>query len=256
MRVIDKIDIVGRKKLNLGFIQADIYAILANFSTLSNFLLGTLISIRIILGDPLTPIWTMRCLMLGASFDAVDGRLARRSSTQPKLGAQFDTAADLVTFGIAPSLMIYHSFGTVNDILALILSAMYLFGAAFRLSRFMLEHAHGFFSGMPSPVAASYIGAWYLQADASTIPLYAAAIAMISTVMIVSLPYTGMKVVEDLVDKFYVVFTVSMMLLLTYSPDDWMKFLGKIWIVYVTYFTIVGPMHVKNQLRNKTIVPS
>jgi CDP-diacylglycerol--serine O-phosphatidyltransferase len=244
MSKLNSIDRFGHKRLKLLNQEADIYALLANFSTLMNFLLGLVVALGIILGNPLNRILAMRFIMLGASFDAIDGRLARRSNTKPRLGAQFDTLADQSTFGLAPSMLILHGFNGLNQYFAFMLAAMYLFAAWFRLSRFMLSPTHGFFNGMPSPVAATYVAAWYMLPDVD-ITLFAFNMALISTVMVVNLPYTAMKTVTTLFQKINFAFTISLMLLLTYSPNSWMEPLAIVWILNVFYFIVFGPHHAR-----------
>ena len=248
MSKAQRIESIGHKRVKVGSLQADVYALLANFSTLMNFLLGAIVSLGIILNHPLQRYWAMRCIMLGASFDAIDGRLARRSHTKPKLGAQFDTAGDLSTFGLAPALLIFDRVGHFNANFALLLAAFYLYGAWFRLSRFMLTPTYGYFNGMASPVAATFVAAWYVQANADIV-LFCGSMALISTVMIVSLPYTAMKVVDTIFQKANFVFTICLMLLLTYSPNDWMEFLAKIWIINVLYYTIFGPYFTRRSFK-------
>ena len=243
-----KLNSIGFKRVKVGSLEADVYALLANFSTLMNFSLGALVSLGIILNHPLHRYWAMRCIMLGASFDAIDGRLARRSHTKPKLGAQFDTAGDLSTFGLAPALLIFDRVGYFNPNFALLLAAFYLYGAWFRLSRFMLTPTYGYFNGMPSPVAATFVAAWYAKSNADIV-LFCGSMALISIVMIVSLPYTALKVVDTFFQKANFVFTICLMLLLTYSPNSWMEFLAKIWILNVLYFTIFGPYFTRRSFK-------
>jgi len=238
------IDRLGHRKLKILNLEADIYALLANFSTLMNFTLGLVIALSLILNNPLNRILVMRFIMLGASFDAIDGRLARRSHTKPRLGEQFDTLADLSTFGFAPSMLILYSFYPIDQYFALLLAGMYLFAAGFRLSRFMLSPTHGFFHGMPSPVAATYIAAWYMLPDLDP-TLFVINVALISTVMVVNLPYTAMKKATTLFQKLNFIFTVSLMLLLTYSPNRWMEPLATIWIYFIFYFIVFGPYNAR-----------
>lgn len=241
-KIIPIADRFGHKTITIGSNKADIYALLANFSTLSNLALGFVISFFILIGKPIDRIIAMRFLMLGASFDAIDGRIARLSNTKPRLGAQFDTLADQFTFAFAPGLMIVDMYHTLNFYFAFFLSGLYLFSASFRLSRFMLEPTHGYFKGMPSPVAALFVGAWYVLNDPDMV-LAGVSIALISAVMISSLPYTGMKKVQTKVQLFYFIFTVTMMLLLTYSPSNWFSRLSIIWIVFIYYFSTIGALH-------------
>ncbi|OLS19062.1 MAG: Archaetidylserine synthase [Candidatus Heimdallarchaeota archaeon LC_2] len=234
----------GHKKLHLMGFEADFFALLANFSTLMNFSLGIIVTVAIVIGSPLDKILAMRFIMLGASFDAIDGRLARKSNTKPRLGAEFDTLADQATFGLAPSMLILDRFYDLNPSFAFLLAGLYLFAAWFRLSRFMLTPTYGFFNGMPSPVAATYVAAWYVLPDVDLV-LFATNMALISAVMVVNLPYTAMKTVTTLFQKANFVFTITMMVLLTYSPNSWMKTLSIIWISNIFYFTIFGPYHAR-----------
>lgn len=234
----------GHRKLRLFNQEADMYALLANFSTLMNFILGLIVSFGIILGNPLNRILAMRLIMLGASFDAIDGRLARRSNTKPRLGAQFDTLADQSTFGLAPSMLILHNFYSLDHYFAFLLAGMYLFAAWFRLSRFMLTPTSGFFNGMPSPVAATFVAAWYMLPNAD-ITLSALNMALISTVMVVNLPFTAMKTVTTLFQKVFFVYTVTLMLLLTYSPNSLMEPLAVLWILLIIYFIAIGPYNAR-----------
>lgn len=83
---------------------------------------------------------------LAILFDTLDGRVARATKTATELGVQFDSLADVLTFGIAPIALIYSwgfapSFGekTSEHGFAIFLLFMYLMCGAFRLARFNLQ---------------------------------------------------------------------------------------------------------------------
>ncbi|MGE5385941.1 MAG: CDP-diacylglycerol--serine O-phosphatidyltransferase [Betaproteobacteria bacterium] len=93
-------------------------------------------------------------------LDGLDGRVARLTHTQSAFGAEYDSLSDMVSFGAAPSLVIYEwalkDLGRFGWIAAFI----YCAGAALRLARFntMLEVADKrFFQGLPSPAAAALV---------------------------------------------------------------------------------------------------
>ena len=248
MSTLEKIDEFGHKRITLGSVEADIYAILANIATMSNLAMGLSVTISILFFKPFTSIVMARLISIGAGFDAVDGKLARRSSTKPKLGPQFDTAADQITFATAPSLLIYLMLSPSGKVLALIMAFLYFFTASFRLSRFMISPTHGYFSGMPSPVAAFFIVGWYLQPQISA-PLLAGSVVFISLIMISSMPYSAFRNVRSNYQRFYWIFTVSIMLLTSFGPSAWFGVLGDIWIYYIIYFGIVGPKHARHNMR-------
>jgi CDP-diacylglycerol--serine O-phosphatidyltransferase len=107
-------------------------------------------------------------------FDGLDGRVARFTHTQSEFGAEYDSLADMVSFGVAPALVIYvwalKDFATAKNIpllgqwlttkLGWIAAFIYCACAALRLARFntQIEAADKrFFQGLPSPAAACLV---------------------------------------------------------------------------------------------------
>ena len=115
--------------------------------------------------------WAVGAVALAAVLDAVDGRMARWLKGTSRFGAELDSLADFVNFGVVPGLLLYvwvlketHSFGWLA-VLA------YVIAAVLRLARFnvMLETPKpawqaNFFVGMPAPAGAlSALLPLYLQ---------------------------------------------------------------------------------------------
>jgi CDP-diacylglycerol---serine O-phosphatidyltransferase len=93
-------------------------------------------------------------------LDGLDGRVARLTRTQSAFGAEFDSLADMVSFGAAPALIVYEWALKGMGKLGWIAAFVYVAGAALRLARFntMLEVADKrWFTGMPSPAAAALV---------------------------------------------------------------------------------------------------
>jgi CDP-diacylglycerol---serine O-phosphatidyltransferase len=97
---------------------------------------------------------------LAMVLDGLDGRVARMTNTQSAFGEQFDSLSDMVSFGVAPALIMYEwtlrNLGKWGWLAAFI----YCAGAALRLARFNTNIAvvdKRFFQGMPSPAAASLV---------------------------------------------------------------------------------------------------
>jgi len=91
-------------------------------------------------------------------MDGLDGRIARLTNTQSDFGAQYDSLADMVAFGLAPALVIYiftlSQYGKLGWLAAFIYAAC----AALRLARFNTQVGvadKGFFQGLASPSAAA-----------------------------------------------------------------------------------------------------
>ncbi len=107
--------------------------------------------------------------ILGAFlFDALDGRMARIKGQESMFGREFDSLADIVSFGVAPALLVLDIvMGVFNNALGWIVAFMYLLCGGMRLARFnCLTHEenegrlapdHRDFVGFPIPAAAGLI---------------------------------------------------------------------------------------------------
>ncbi|MES2024202.1 MAG: CDP-diacylglycerol--serine O-phosphatidyltransferase [Pseudomonadota bacterium] len=101
-------------------------------------------------------------------LDAVDGRVARLTNTQSEFGAQYDSLADMVSFGAAPALVVY--VWALQDMgkLGWLAAFVYCAGGALRLARFNTNIAvvdKRYFQGLPSPAAAALVAGfiWLMQ---------------------------------------------------------------------------------------------
>jgi CDP-diacylglycerol---serine O-phosphatidyltransferase len=93
-------------------------------------------------------------------LDGLDGRVARLTHTQSAFGAEYDSLSDMVSFGVAPALVIYEWALTGTGRLGWIAAFIYCAGAALRLARFntTLEVVDKrYFQGLPSPSAAAVV---------------------------------------------------------------------------------------------------
>lgn len=93
-------------------------------------------------------------------FDGLDGRVARMTQTQSAFGAEYDSMADMVSFGMAPALVAYNWALSGLSKLGWLAAFVYVAGAALRLARFntQIETADKrFFQGLPSPSAAALV---------------------------------------------------------------------------------------------------
>ncbi len=101
---------------------------------------------------------------MAAVFDGIDGRVARLTGTSSEFGVQYDSLADLVSFGMAPSLVMYHwalsgmrADGPLPAKIGWAVAFLYVACAALRLARFNTQVAvvdKRWFIGLASPAAA------------------------------------------------------------------------------------------------------
>lgn len=99
-------------------------------------------------------------IFIAMILDGVDGRVARLTNTQSDFGAEFDSLADMVSFGLAPALVVYlwalSSFGKIGWVVAFV----YVACAALRLARFNTQAStsdKNYFQGLASPAAAAIV---------------------------------------------------------------------------------------------------
>lgn len=97
-------------------------------------------------------------IFIAALLDGLDGRLARMTNTESDFGREYDSLADLVTFGVAPALLAYLWGLQELDRIGWLAPLFFLVCTATRLARFNVQtrkHDARYFVGLPSPAAAA-----------------------------------------------------------------------------------------------------
>lgn len=99
-------------------------------------------------------------IIVAGVLDGLDGRIARMTGTTSEFGVEFDSLADIASFGIAPAFLAYEwalePFHRVGWLVAFLFVAC----AATRLARFNIQHGVSdkrYFAGLPSPAAAGMV---------------------------------------------------------------------------------------------------
>lgn len=131
-------------------------------------------------------------------FDGMDGRIARLTNTQSDFGAQYDSLADMASFGLAPALIIYEwtlfEFGKLGWLAAFMYSA----ATALRLARFNTQVGQAdkrYFQGLPSPAAAALVAAlvWFGESYSIRELMLMPGIAMTFTVLAALLMVSNLR---------------------------------------------------------------
>ena len=128
------------------------------------------------------------------TLDILDGRIARMTGTESAFGLQLDSLADIVSFGIAPSVLLFAWGLSPLSRLGWAAGLMFVACAAMRLARFNIQSAAGgdkrYFVGMPSPAAAGVLAATVFAYPSGLYDyraaLVALAIVLIPAVLMVS----------------------------------------------------------------------
>ncbi|MCU1279406.1 MAG: CDP-diacylglycerol--serine O-phosphatidyltransferase [bacterium] len=129
-------------------------------------------------------------LFLAALCDLADGKLARALDATSKFGMELDSLSDMVSFGVAPAVLMYlavlHKLGPVGAVIAVV----YPLCGAIRLARFNSDgSAIGkvTFLGCPIPIAASYLWSMVLVRDGLSVWMMAAGTLLVAGAMVSTL---------------------------------------------------------------------
>jgi len=188
-------------------------------------------------------------------LDGLDGRVARMTNTQSDFGAEYDSLADLVSFGLAPALVMYKwslfSLGKVGW------SAVFLYTvfAALRLARFNTQIGKmdkAYFQGLASPAAAAvmsgfvWVGHDY-QLNGLDVAPFALVITIVSGLLMVSrIRYYSFKELDlkGRVPFMTVLIVVVIFVLISIDPPQ-------ILFLCFSLYLISGPILTLSQLRQR-----
>jgi len=128
--------------------------LLPNFLTASSIFVGVLSLIEASKEHYTQAAWL---ILLALLFDGLDGRVARMTGTTSRFGVEFDSLADIISFGMAPAMLLYFYAGHHYGRFGILVSALYVIFGAVRLARFNITTAQNdpnVFIGLPIPTAA------------------------------------------------------------------------------------------------------
>ncbi len=162
--------------------------------------------------------WAGWFIIFAGVLDMLDGRVARLSNTGTKFGAELDSLVDVISFGVAPALLLYFLEFSLAGRFAWILCYIYVVAVALRLARYNVTssakpHSH-WFTGMPSPSAGMTIAAYYpfsqtewyqrslayldLQHQGLVVLMLLLAVLMVSNVKYPRFPAIGIRSVKGI----------------------------------------------------------
>jgi CDP-diacylglycerol--serine O-phosphatidyltransferase len=137
----------------------------ANILTLLNLSLGGL-SILFTVKNDLS--LALIFIFLAALSDRFDGMVARKLGIESELGKQLDSLCDLISFGVAPALLLYQGLLFHYSVPAAFFTILYIACGALRLARFNVTESNGYFQGVPITLAGCLLTLSYFLI--STVP--------------------------------------------------------------------------------------
>lgn len=179
--------------------------------------------------------WALAAIVFAAMLDGIDGRVARMLKGTSKFGAELDSLADFVNFGVAPALILYfwglHDLKSAGWIVALVFAIC----AGLRLARFNVmaddpdapAWAGNFFTGIPAPAGALTvllpIYLYFLGVPNGPVTIWltffytlAIALLMVSRLPVFSGKRVGKRVPPEMVLPVFVVVVLFVALLISY----------------------------------------
>ncbi|WP_373897695.1 CDP-diacylglycerol--serine O-phosphatidyltransferase [Haloimpatiens sp. FM7315] len=152
-----------------------------NIFTFGNLVCGVL---SIIMTYENNPLGASIFILLAGLMDRYDGRIARFLQVSSDLGKELDSLADLVSFGVAPSLLMFKLNNFVNlGIIGYILVLLFPISGAYRLARYNSSEFNNVFLGIPITIAGMFIALY------SLVTINHNSNIMVSTILLVSLSY-------------------------------------------------------------------
>lgn len=133
-------------------------------------------------------------ILIGMMLDSMDGRLARMLNADTVLGKELDSLADVVTFGVAPSFLMYYTYFFQFEMLGIAVAGLFPLFGAYRLARFNIstnKSNSNYFVGVPITAAGGIIALLTLFGDSipnivTTVIFTALCFLMVSTIKLPS----------------------------------------------------------------------
>ncbi|MBR6902036.1 MAG: CDP-diacylglycerol--serine O-phosphatidyltransferase [Synergistaceae bacterium] len=164
--------------------------ILPNMVTSGNLLCGLFSLMMTLHGKYVVAAWLVFFAVL---FDGFDGKVARMLGGGSQFGLEFDSLADLVSFGVAPAILLYQVSVRNLNLFGVAAACFFALTVALRLARFNVVHVPGPFQGLPCPAGGLFVSSFVI-AKLNLPPVAMALILFaVGSLMISSIPYANMK---------------------------------------------------------------
>ena len=172
-------------------------------------------------------------ILVSFVLDGLDGRVARITKTTSDFGAQYDSLADVVSFGVAPSVFLYQWFlKDVNFLinswleLGVIIASLYLVSVLLRLARFNTSKSKDFFIGLPCPLGAKLVTLSYIMINKAGLEITA---------------HKEISVFLTLLVSFLMISKFSYFSFKNFGSDEKIKFYWLFFIIFLLVITLINP---------------
>jgi len=188
-------------------------------------------------------------------MDIIDGRLARLTNTMSDFGSEYDSLSDMVSFGVAPALVLYDfalvELGRVGTFVAFV----YIACAALRLARFNVAKVNDkrFFIGVPSPGAAAMVASVvWVCIDYNISPdginaLFAALMVLLALSMVSNIKYRSFKDFDfkDKIPFVGLIILILVIAMIQLNPPSAFLIIGTIYTISGAVFYVLKKFKAK-----------
>ena len=185
-------------------------------------------------------------ILVSLVFDGLDGRVARMTNSTSKFGAEYDSLADLIAFGVAPSLLAYIWAMSFYGKLGWMAGFLFVACGALRLARYNIQIGlieSKVFNGLPIPAGASVIAATIIFFNDMGVegtfhnPFMMIFVVILSLLMVSNIKYYSGKDMKLFTRMPFMTFLVivGVLLVIIYRPEV------MIFVIFVSY-AISGPL--------------
>ena len=188
-------------------------------------------------------------IIVAAVFDSLDGMMARMAHASSQFGVELDSLADVVSFGAAPSFLVYQVYLHTVQPWGIFVAALPVILGAIRLARFnvqLIGFDKEYFNGLPIPMQAITISAFILQFAGENIEIdFTAGMILLSLVIVLSLlmvshvkydtmPKLSLRHVKSHPMKFIVIFICVLVLVCAkfFMDENLLLLMLLLYIVY------------------------
>jgi len=161
-----------------------------NFLTSGNLMCGVLALALLTRGHALVASWLIIAAII---FDFLDGKIARMLGVSGNFGKEFDSLADIVSFGAAPAILMYVYALNKYAIFGALVGVVYVICGALRLARFNLMKSRPYFLGLPITAAGGFIASMVLSGIPFPEEAIVAVFFAVSYLMVSKIRYGNLK---------------------------------------------------------------
>lgn len=272
---MSKLDYIGniflhlQLKIKIMFLRTKVFAHIPNFITILNLISGA-IGIFFVFQDQI--IWASIMIYIAALFDFLDGFAARLLKATSEIGKSLDSLADVISFGLLPSAILYFivkgiiyrinpafsmAGASVTEILLMATPLLIVAFSAIRLAKFNVDKRQSYgFIGVPTPATAMLIssfpfiilkgsfGALLLSKIYILIPLILVlSLLMVSEMPMIALKFTSFGFSKNLFVYLLLIFSAIGLVIWGFS------FIPVIFVLYILFSVL------KNGMEKRNVIP-